>query len=142
MVLTQKIKYFAGITTLLLMIFCFSCEETPMIDYCDECVALEPVTAELKIKLKAADTYQITEVVVYEGNIEDSIVYKRLFISRPEYTVAVPLNKKYSLTARYIINGTQYIAVNSVTPRVRYDKSTCDQPCYYVYDRTVNLRLR
>jgi len=53
----------------------------------------------------------------------------------------VSINKKYTITATYFF-GAKYTAVNSVTPRVRYSKDQCDDPCYYVYDKTVNLKLK
>jgi hypothetical protein len=54
----------------------------------------------------------------------------------------VPINKKYTATATYYKSDIKYVAVDSATPRVKYDKNQCDDPCYFVYDRVVDLRLK
>jgi len=129
---------------LLFVAFCllFSCEKQGLIVYCPDCTAEEPEMAQLQIKVDINQYGSATIITVYEGNLEDGIVYKTIQSGGKEATVSVTLNKKYTITATYYIPGNEYVAVNSVTPRVRYTKDQCDDPCYYVYDRVVNLRLK
>jgi hypothetical protein len=54
----------------------------------------------------------------------------------------VTLNKKYTLTATYNIQDNTYVVVDSATPRVRFDKDKCDDPCYLVYDKKLDLSLK
>jgi hypothetical protein len=71
-----------------------------------------------------------------------AILYGSYSPSGTQAMIPVTINKKYTLTATYYIPGNYYITVNSVTPMVRYEKAQCDNPCYYVYDRIVDLRLK
>jgi hypothetical protein len=81
-------------------------------------------------------------VVIYEGNLEDSIIYESVISDFRIYYRTVPLNRKYTLTATYYDRGNCYIVVNSVTPRVKYDETFCEEPCYYIFDKNVDLRLK
>ncbi len=118
----------------------FSCEK-PLTGFinCSQCTSDEPVIAVLEIRLSS---YTISTVNIYEGYIEDNILYESFTSSADKVTREVPLNKKYTLTAVYYMDGKEYIVVNSVSPRVIYDEESCDEPCYYIYDKFVNLRLR
>ncbi len=123
-----------------MLVFFFSCEK-PVTGFinCSQCRSYEPVKAVLKIKLGA--DIQTATVNIYEGNLEDGILYESFITSSDNATREVPLNKKYTLTAVYSLDA-EYIVVNSVSPRVIYDEDSCDEPCYYIYDNVVNLRLK
>jgi hypothetical protein len=125
----------------LLLVISFSCEDQLFIIPCSDCKADEPVDAELYAKLDTKYYYG-AQIKIWEGNLEDSI----LVGSYPNYTNTfthmVTLNKKYTLTATYYISEDKYIAVDSATPRVKYEKAQCDNPCYYVYDTKCDLRLK
>jgi hypothetical protein len=127
---------------LLLSVLLFSCEEKPFFVQCDECVADEPLDADIKIKLDRADYGIATVINVYNGNLEDNLLYRTIQSSSDETSIKVSLNQKYTVTASYSIDGVIYIAVDSATPRVTYNKDQCNDPCYYVYDKSVDLRLK
>ena len=55
---------------------------------------------------------------------------------------SLPVEKRYTFSASYIINGVVYIAYDSVTPKLKYSKSECEHACYYVYNTEVNLALK
>jgi len=118
----------------------FSCEK-PLTGFinCSQCKSDEPVTANIEIRLSS---YTQSIVNIYEGYLEDSILYETFTTSADKVTREVPLNKKYTLTAVYYMEGKEYIVVNSVSPGVLYDEESCDEPCYYIYDKFVDLRLR
>ncbi len=123
-------------TTLILF---FSCEDQGLIIKCPDCKTEEPTSTDLEVQL---DEGPITQINVYEGNLEDSVMYSSYQTSSPSYSIPVTLNKKYTVTATYFLKDNYYIAIDSATPRVRYDKSQCDDPCYFVYDRKIDLRLK
>lgn len=132
---------------LLLLLFlgiCFSCEEQGLIVKCPDCFADEPLKADLEIKLENPNNYPEAMIQIWEGNLEDSILLKSFSHTTYSTTVSeeVTINKKYTVTASYNINSRTYIAVDSATPRVRYNKDQCDEPCYFVYDRVIDLRLK
>ena len=152
MVLKHYIRALRAALGFLILAFCFSCEEDEQllngitIVDCNECKTDEPLDATLNIKLEKLEKYEHADfninITIYEGNLEDDIVYSEFKTSYPETSATVPLNKKYTITARYFIYNKHYIAVNSVTPHVKYNKYSCDEPCYYIVDRKVNLRLK
>jgi hypothetical protein len=129
------------VTSLLILVFLFSCEDKGYFVQCSDCTADEPVTAELYADLDP-DHYYGCLVQVWEGNVEDSILIGDYLFYNKTFTREVIINKKYTITATYYISNDRYIAVDSATPRVRYEKSMCDNPCYYLYDKKCDLRLK
>jgi hypothetical protein len=126
---------------LLILVFTFSCEETGLFVNCSDCVFDEPLKANLEIKIQPVYP-AINLVKVFEGNLEDNILFGTYQANSGTLNIWVPLNKKYTLTATYSISGPKYIAVDSATPGVKYTKNECDDPCYFVYDRFIDLRLK
>ena len=132
----------------ILLIICFSCEDTTCytcdengwLIKCSECSQTEPALASINIKL--TDTESGVLIILYEGELEDGVVYASAEAGSPYYSFSVPLNKKYTVTAEYLINGITYISVDSFTPRVKYVEDQCKEPCYFVYDRKSDLRLK
>jgi hypothetical protein len=134
-------RIFIRILLFSIVVLSFSCEKNGVFVKCPDCTADEPITANLEINLDN-NNGTATIINIYEGNIEDSILYKTLTTSYSQTSTQVTINKKYTVTATYYISDSYYIAIDSATPRVRYDKEQCDDPCFYVYDRIINLRLK
>ncbi|MCJ7446107.1 MAG: hypothetical protein MUO72_00265 [Bacteroidales bacterium] len=122
--------------------FCFSCEEQGLFVNCNDCLAVEPLGTDLEIKIDINFMGMPTLIKVYEGNLEDSVLYCSINGSGESETIPVLLNKNYTVTANYNIPPHNYIAVDSATPRVRYVKEKCSDPCYFVYDKVVHLRIK
>lgn len=130
------------ILLLLAFVFFFSCEEQGLFVKCSDCTENEPVNTFLEIKLDPDESGSGTLINVYDGNVEDSIIYDSFKTYAPDASVLVTLNKKYTVTATYYLHGDVYVAVDSATPKVRYDKTLCDNPCYFIYDKKIDLRLK
>lgn len=124
---------------IIILAITFSCEEAGRWFYCDECLAEEPINATLEFKLSEEYFTNPVEIYVYEGDIEDDILLAYFDYAKTAYEVAI--NKKYTILAKYRI-GETYICVNSTTPRVTYYPNLCDEPCYYVSGRVLDLRLK
>jgi hypothetical protein len=121
----------------------FSCEELESVFInCAGCYPTEPVETDIRVKLEKFDVWGLARIDVYEGNIEDSVLFRSFQSSREEYYIKVPVNKRYTVSARYTIGIKTYLAIDGCFPRVKYDKESCEEPCYYVYDRIVNLRIK
>ncbi|HEX7493057.1 MAG TPA: hypothetical protein VF346_02465 [Bacteroidales bacterium] len=135
--ITKKLFLFA------ILIFSFSCEEEVILVNCQDCISEEPSDTSLEIKLDASSTGYDTFIKIYEGNLEDSILYSSQQ-GNTFYSLKVPvaINKKYTVTATYHIHDNYYTAVDAATPRVKYDKNQCKDPCYFVYDKDIDLRLK
>jgi hypothetical protein len=138
MKITSKIFLF------LLLVINFSCEEQGLIVKCPDCLPDEPVKTELEIKLENSSYYPDALIQVWEGNIEDSILLSSnsLRAYATTYKQEVILNKKYTISVTYYFQNDTYIAIDSATPRVKYNKDQCDEPCYFVYDKVLDLRLK
>jgi len=127
---------------LLFIVVLFSCKEHGLFVKCPDCTVDEPVKIQLEVKLDINYYGTATLINVYEGNLEDSVQYSSYSSYGTSTTIPVTVNKKYTVTATYYKPGNSYIAVDSATPRVRYDKEQCNDPCYFVYDKIIDLRLK
>jgi len=134
----KVIKLFA----LLFIAFSISCEEHGILIDCKDCTEEEPDNALLELSLDVFSSSTQTIINIYEGNLEDDCLYKRFNTTLKGTTIPVTLNKKYTVTAEYNVSGIIYTTVDSATPRLKYNKDQCDNPCYFVYDKKVNLKLR
>lgn len=127
----------------LFIVFFFSCEKG-FITNCSDCTETEPVYADIEISID----YQIsssnnTLISIYEGDLEDGILIKEFSANGRDVTYfEVQINKKYTVKATYNIGTRTYIAIDSVIPKVRYETNDCDQPCYFVYNKSIDLRLK
>ena len=134
-------KILSKIILVTIILFCFSCEDQGLVVKCADCLNEEPGDAVLDIKLDS-DSSTETIVNVYEGNIEDSVLYTTLKTFNSSASVKVTLNKKYTVTATYKEQNDLYVAIDSATPRVRFEKSQCDKPCYFIYNKVLDLRIK
>lgn len=127
----------------ILIIITFSCEKEFIIK-CADCVSEEPVTTQLiiKVNIGPGPGAYLTTVSLYEGNIEDNILITAYPATGEVISPTVSLNKKYSVAATYLDGDKEYIAIDSAIPRVSYEKTECTNPCYFVYDRTIDVRLK
>lgn len=130
------------ILLLLFIVVLFSCEKPGLFVKCPDCVADEPLNTNLEVKLDPTSSGFVTQINVYEGNLEDSVLYYSYKTTGSQASISVTLNKKYTVTATYYVGENYYVAIDSATPRVRYDKTHCDSPCYLVYDKNIDLRLK
>lgn len=119
----------------------FSCEEDSAVIDCNECLFSEPLDVPVIIRVDQPRTAR-TVVYVYSGYLEDDILYGTYDTGLSEIEISLPVNNIYTITATYTIEGKSYTAVDSAYPRVRYSENDCEDPCYYVYDNIVNLRLK
>ncbi len=126
---------------LIALILLFSCEDSMYISDCSECEEDEQVTAILEADL-SPDYRNGIIVMLWEGRVEDNIRIDSAKIFSSAYNKSVSLNRTYTVTATYIKGNKTYTTVDSTTPRVRYTEDMCDEPCYFVYDKKVDLRLK
>jgi hypothetical protein len=137
----MNMKLFLKICFFIVLVFCFSCEDKGWFTNCSDCTASEPVETNLLVKLEK-DQPEII-INVFEGELEDSILYASRTVSfQVDNSFWVKINEKYTVTASYNIDGKIYTAIDSATPKVKYTETQCEDACYYVYDKVVNLRLK
>ena len=126
----------------LFFLLLFSCEDGFVTD-CRKCVEGRIGNVKLELLLGGSTVYEpfYKTVTVYEGEIEDSLILRRLGTELGYLEIDAMLYKNYTVTLQFAIKGKNYISVDALCPKVRYDESSCDQPCYYVYDNVADLRL-
>lgn len=127
----------------LLFLLLLSCEDGFVTD-CRECVEGRIGDVKMELFLGGSAAYEpfYKTVTIYEGEIEDSLILRRFGTERGYMEIDAMLYKNYTVTLQFAIKGKNYISVAAICPKVRYDESSCDQPCYYVYDNVADLRLR
>jgi hypothetical protein len=139
MVLKGIIRYCTGTAGFILLALLFSCEELVIVD-CTECLTDEPMKATLQIKID--DNQNGVKVNIYEGDLEDDVLFRSITTFSKTIFQEVPLNKSYTISAEYFQANKTYVVVDSVRPRVKYTEDQCNSPCYYIYDNTVKLFLK
>lgn len=152
MVLTSEMKNYKINILFFVFAILFSCEndwetvnDISFID-CNECSVEEPLTAKIRIKLsdpfKFGTANSVILIEIYEGMLEDNVLFASIQTTSLETSFNLPVNKIYTFSAIYSIDNKIYKVINSVTPRVKYAESSCDEPCYYTVPRVANLRLK
>jgi hypothetical protein len=134
------LKYFLLIALLLLL----SCDKSGLFILCSDCLQDEPTTADLDIKIddSVLNDARSINIKIYSGNLEDSILLATFDATNSSQTYTVTINKKYTVTATYSTTKTTYIAVDSTIPRVKYVTDQCKEPCYFIYGKKIDLRLK
>ncbi|MGE5349585.1 MAG: hypothetical protein ACM3NP_09940 [Actinomycetota bacterium] len=136
----SRISIFLTVMILLL----FSCEEGYLTD-CTRCYTSEDYNVVLRIDLRDQDRSMENPVLtLYEGPVSDGIIIEKYSIIDPNsliYYRAI-LYKDYSATLEFRYNGRQYVSTAGACPKIRYDETTCEEPCWYIYDNILDLSLR
>jgi hypothetical protein len=132
------------ITVALLFLLLFSCEKGYVTD-CRECQPDAVGSVTLKIYARNPDYIPVNPILtLYDGPMEDNIILLRLTLQEP-YAVTTYnalLYKDYTATIEFYLNNKHYILTDAACPQVRYDETSCSEPCYYVYNNVIDLRLR
>jgi hypothetical protein len=128
---------------ILAIIVILSCDENFVIVNCSECLGYDPLEAQIIITLDDNNSYN-GKVMIYEGNVEDSILLMSSIIYSESMEFTVQINKKYAIRVDYQgKNGKRYTAINSIYPRVRFEADQCSNgPCFYIYDNKINMKLK
>jgi hypothetical protein len=119
-----------------------SCENNRK-DICSKCVNNINGDSKLCIHISIiGDNSSYFPVKIYEGPLENNNLLFEMVMYTDYIEVPVMPDKEYTVTASYTIGGKKYVAVDSARPKIQYDDSTCDFPCFYVSDNDINLRLK
>jgi len=135
----------SAIVIVMLALLTASCEKQMLVLVkCSECTTEEPATAQITLRL--SEEYVIFNVVtlnIYEGdNTDGQLVISLTGTAGSGRKIDVSLNRTYTLEAIYSINSRTYRVIDSARPQVKYSESDCDEPCYFIYNNTADLRLK
>jgi len=133
-----------GIILTITILLLFSCEEGYLTD-CTRCYTSQNYNVILNIKLDNHDRNLENPVLtLYEGPVSDGVIIEKYQVRNTNSIVyqGALLYKDYSATLEFSYNGRQYVTTAGACPKVRYDETTCEQPCWYIYDNIIDLNLR
>jgi hypothetical protein len=82
-------KKLLKILSLFILTISISCEKNPLMVNCDECTSKEPVETSLTIKVDTNLWGVSTEINVYEGNVEDNIIYQTFETTNSDVSVVL-----------------------------------------------------
>lgn len=133
-----------SITLATILLLLFSCEEGFITD-CNDCYTSDDYQVILTIKYQGTTYVPIGALItLYEGPVGDNLVLEKFYVKDPYSEIRYPavLYKDYSATIEYTYADRHFILTAGACPKVKYDETTCEEPCYYVYDNVLDLTLR
>lgn len=124
-------------------LFSTSCNKSKD-DICDTnkiCYTQAPDELYVKLELSTNPTIQPIDVSFYIGNLDDGELFEQFFTNNNTEYFLMPINKRYTATARYIVEGDTVMVINSDRLSNQSYKN-CDETCYDWDDEMVlNLKL-
>lgn len=133
-----------SIALAIILMLLFSCEEGFITD-CSQCYTSDDYQVILTISHSTPQGVPVGALVtLYEGPVGDNLVLEKYIVQDPysDFRYIAVLYKDYSATIEYTYNERNYVITAGACPKVKYDETTCEEPCYYVYDNVLDLRLR
>lgn len=105
----------------------------------NSCETVRPAFGKLKIKLSYINSG--VPITIYRGYVEDSSVVYSAIISASSIEIEMPVNYKYSVSARYMQNGKIIQAIDG-TEIERKSTIQCEYTCWEVTGGEINVELR
>jgi hypothetical protein len=133
-----------GFAVTVLLTILFSCEDSYVSD-CSDCYPEGVPLTQLKILIRNPEYIPFNpKLTLYEGPVENGIIIRQFVseVSVSYFAFDAILYKDYSATLEFSLDGRRYITTAGACPKVGYDKNSCEEPCYFLYDNVLDLRLR
>jgi hypothetical protein len=137
-----------GIIIFLILLSIFlpsSCEDSVILVDCDKCYSLDLSSNKysLEIKVTIDDENTAVPITLYRGDSDNGeIISEDTINSTPYYTDNLEFDNRYSAIAKYSHNGRVIFAVDGKMLKKKYEKSSCDNPCYIIQGDVLDLRLK
>lgn len=109
---------------------------------CYDCFQVRPDSGKLIVTVTINDENPYVPLVIYQGNIEDNNIEFVDTSYTDEYWVRVPVNKYYSIAAKYKSGDKTIFAADGDDFKIKYTENDCDYPCYYYYGGYYDIQLR
>lgn len=109
---------------------------------CAECYQDKPEWGPLNVRLTINDENPFVPMVIYEGYIEDEVVEWVDTSWEADYWVDVPVNKYYSVSAKYLQDGDTIYVIDGDRLKLKHTTEECDEPCYYFKGGYFDLQLK
>ncbi len=109
---------------------------------CNKCYTNFPDEEYITVEVTINEDNRIVPITVFYGPFENNNIAFETTITQREKDLWLETDKHYTLRAEYIKNGRTYFVVNGAKLTTRKDTESCDEPCYYVTGKNVNLELK
>jgi hypothetical protein len=109
---------------------------------CADCYSPKPDSAYMTIRFTINADYKVVPFVLYRGDFEDNQVDWIDTSRTATKDVWVRIDQQYSVKAKYSKGDKTLYAVDGGKIKVLLVTGTCDQDCYVIKDKTMNLEIR
>jgi hypothetical protein len=109
---------------------------------CSECYTEEPSHSWVNLKVTIDVENPEVPITIYVGQPENEVIYSYELANETPYKVQVENETAYTVKAEYRVDGRSRIVFNQIKTKMYYDYESCSEPCYWVSDKTVNLRIK
>lgn len=133
---------------ILIMISILSCDDDiePSIDSesvdCEWCFEEQPEFVDLELIFNVEESDKRVIYTVYSGYAFSSEIYFIDTTFENSIWITVLPNQKYTVAAEYKMGEQKIYVVNDGYVKTEYFKYACDNPCYYVYEASCDLKLK
>ena len=109
---------------------------------CSTCYQDKPDWGPLQIKVTINSQHPSVPLVIYRGDIESNDVEYIDTAYTSDYTVDVPVDQYYSVTAEYRDGEKTIYAVDGDELKLKKNATDCDEECYYFEGGSIDVILR
>ncbi|MDR2011001.1 MAG: hypothetical protein LBQ22_11050 [Bacteroidales bacterium] len=135
-----------GILLIISFLFFLSgCNKFPWIKEgeCDYCYSEKPGTVAVRLNFsRQYDDESEIYYTVYQGKAFGSAIVLEGKTSYSYLDIYMEPDKSYTIVAEYFKFNKTYYVINECTTKIKYLRSVCDDPCYYVFDTQCDLELK
>jgi hypothetical protein len=109
---------------------------------CSDCYSPKPDSAYMTIKFTINKDYKEVPFILYRGDFEDNQVDWIDTSHTSTKDVWVRTNQKYSVKAKYSKGDKTLYAIDGGQVKVLLVTDACDQDCYVIKGKSLNLEIR
>jgi hypothetical protein len=128
---------------IVLIMFIFGCKPEYSFEYnASTCLPAKPLSFTIHPKITLDYENKHIPVTVYLGSIDDNNIVIERTLSKEVTGLYLKTETYYTIVAKYIRNGRTHFVINSIEIEVVKNCEDCPDPCFYVYAREIDLRLK
>ncbi len=109
---------------------------------CNDCYTTRPEWGPLNVVMTINDENPFVPLIVYRGDFNDNNIEYVDTSYWTDYWVDVPVDKEYSIVAKYKKGDEIINVVDASKLSVKYTSTDCQEPCYYFSGGYMDVRLR
>lgn len=109
---------------------------------CDECYNDEPEMSDLTIKVSISTENDSVPIIIYRGKPEIGNIMRIDTLTTSEASFQLTVNNYYSVEAKYKDGARTIIAVDGKNMDTKKVTDYCDQECFVVTGKELDVRLK